>query len=79
MIVLLHAFGLVLLQELRENLPLARDSKSAGRHPSTFRHCTTCIFLAESNIDKNNITSWLKTVVTRKEDKSSTERVNRHV
>lgn len=30
MSVLLHAFGLVLLQGLGENLPLASDSKSVG-------------------------------------------------
>lgn len=59
--VLLHVFGLVLLQGLRENLLPETVNQLADFH---FWHCTTCIFLAESNIDENNKTSSLKTVVT---------------
>lgn len=44
-----------------------------------FCHCTACIFLAESNIDENNITRWLKPVFTCKDDKSSMERVHSRV
>lgn len=61
---LLHAFGLMLLQGLRENFPLAGDRKQAARQVFA---TVNCFLLVKSNIDRNNTITWMMVDFSPKE------------